>query len=65
MLTKKDFRAFALALHSERPGDNWDPNKRVQWLLDTKAIARVLATSNPAFDKDRFFRCVETGRDAK
>jgi hypothetical protein len=53
-LTKKDYIKIAAAFKAERPGDNWDPNKRVQWELDIKAITGVLAGDNSRFDTDRF-----------
>ena len=53
-MSKKHFVAIAEALRSEKPGENWDPNKRVQWMLDVRAIARVLASYNAAFDLERF-----------
>jgi hypothetical protein len=45
-MTRKDYKLLAGALKSERPGENWDANKRVQWNQDVKAIARVLASDN-------------------
>jgi hypothetical protein len=53
-MTKKDYIKFAAAFKAEKPGDNWDPNKRVQWELDIKAITRVLAADNDRFDYNRF-----------
>jgi hypothetical protein len=56
MMTRKHFEALAAALKAEKPGDNWDPNKRVQWDLDVKAIANAVASFNPNFDRDRFLK---------
>jgi hypothetical protein len=53
-MTKKHFIALADALRAEKPGDNWDPNKRVQWDLDVKAIANFCAEQNPRFDRERW-----------
>lgn len=53
-MTKKHFIALADALRAEKPGDNWDPNKRVQWDLDVKAIANVCAAQNPNFNRERW-----------
>ena len=53
-MSKKHFIALADALKSERPGDNWDPNKMVQWELDVKAIATVCAQSNSRFNRERW-----------
>lgn len=53
-MSRKHFVAFADAFRSEMPADNWDPNKRVQWALDARAVARVLAQTNRRFDMGRF-----------
>ena len=53
-MTKKDYIAFADALKRERPADHWDANKHVQWNLDVRAIAAVLARDNARFDRERF-----------
>ena len=54
-MTRKDYIKFADALKAEKPGANWDPNKMVQWRLDVRAIAGVLAQDNGRFDKERFY----------
>ena len=54
-MTKKDYVKIAAAFASEKPGSNWDPNKRVQWELDIKAIVKVLALDNIRFDYLRFY----------
>lgn len=53
-MTKRHFIALADALRNERPGDLWDPNKRVQWDLDVLAIAHVCEQANPRFNRDRW-----------
>jgi hypothetical protein len=53
-MSRKHFKALAEALKAERPGDNWNPNKRVQWELDVKAIANTCATFNANFKRQRF-----------
>lgn len=53
-MTRMHFNALANALASERPGDNWDANKRVQWNQDVKAIASVCNQFNNGFDRSRF-----------
>jgi hypothetical protein len=53
-MSRKHFRALADALKAEKPGDNWNPNKRVQWELDVKAIANTCAQFNSNFKRDRF-----------
>ena len=53
-MTRKDYKAIAEAFKAERPGENWDANKRVQWDLCVKAVARVLASDNERFDHDVF-----------
>ena len=42
---------IALALKDERPGTNWDANKKVQWDLDVKAIANACGG---LFKRERF-----------
>ena len=53
-MTRKDYVKFANAFKSERPGENWDANKRVQWNLLVKAIADVLKSDNSAFRREQF-----------
>jgi hypothetical protein len=53
-MSKRDFVALADALRREKPGENWNPNKRVQWELDVKAIADVCAVANPRFKRERW-----------
>ena len=53
-MTKKHFIALAAALKGERPGENWDANKRMQWNLDVKAVVRVCKQFNGIFDTGRF-----------
>ena len=53
-MSKKHFIALADALRAEKPGENWNPNKMVQWELDVKAIANVCAHSNPRFNRERW-----------
>ncbi len=54
-MTKQHFQLLADALKAEMPGTGWDhPNKRVQWLLDVRAVTSVCAQSNARFDRDRF-----------
>lgn len=55
-MTKMHFETIAKALLLERPGENWDANKRVQWELDVKAVANALAWHAPRFDRARFLR---------
>ena len=54
-MTRKDYINLALALKAERPGEHWDADKRVQWTLDVKAIARVCERDNPRFKTPTFF----------
>jgi hypothetical protein len=53
-VSKKHFKALAEALRAEKPQENWDPNKRIQWSLDVRAVADVCQRMNPNFDRDRF-----------
>lgn len=54
-MSKKHFIALADALKAQRPADHWDPNKRVQWELDCRAIADVCGTFNERFNRTRWF----------
>ena len=53
-MSKKHFKALAEALRAEKPPENWNPNKRIQWSLDVRAVAEVCQRMNPKFDIDRF-----------
>ena len=57
-MTKKNFIALADALKSEQPWTNWDPNKRIQWELDVRAVANVCQTSNPRFNRQRWMEYI-------
>ena len=57
-MSKKHFIALADALRAEKPASHWDPNKRVQWELDVKAIADVCCSSNPRFKRERWLAYV-------
>jgi hypothetical protein len=39
-MSRKHFKALADALKAEKPGDNWNPNKRVQWELELTLTPR-------------------------
>jgi hypothetical protein len=54
-MTRQHFKALADALASERPGDSWDANKKIQWMQDCKAVASVCKHFNPGFKPDRFY----------
>ncbi len=53
-MTRAHFEALAAALLNQKPGSNWNPNKRVQWELDCKAVADVCGRSNISFKRDKF-----------
>lgn len=53
-MTKQHFEELALAFQRERPGSNWDANKRVQWNQDVKAVFEVCRKFNPGADWGRF-----------
>lgn len=54
-MTRQHFQALATALESNRPGENWDANKKVQWNLDVKAVAGACRQFNTGFKADRFY----------
>jgi hypothetical protein len=53
-MSRKHFKALAESLKAEKPGENWNPNKRVQWELDVQAIANTCARFNSNFKRERF-----------
>jgi hypothetical protein len=40
--TKRHFEQIAALLKSERPGENWDANKLVQWPVDRPFIYSIV-----------------------
>ena len=60
-MTRKDYIKLADALHREKPGNNWNPNKLVQWELDVKPIADVLQGDNTRFDRPTFYAACNSG----
>lgn len=61
-MTKKDFVRLAVALSFTKPqsgeayGGAVPAEVREQWTRDTQAVANVLATINPRFDRERFLK---------
>lgn len=51
-MTKKDFIALADAFRASKPLAGDDPG--YQWEYDLKAVANVLAASNPRFNRERW-----------
>lgn len=62
-MTRKDYILIANALRSEKPSENWNLNKMVQWELDVKAIATAFATDNPRFNREHFLAVVRGEKD--
>lgn len=58
-MSKKHFIALADALRAQRPADHWDPNKRVQWELDVKAVADVCQQANGNFNRERWMAYIK------
>ena len=54
-MSKKYFKSLASNLRESRPMDNWCPNKKVQWTLCVRAVARTCKEENPRFDFERFY----------
>ena len=46
--------SLAQALKAERPGEHWDANKRMQWNLCVKAVARVVSKHSITWQIDVF-----------
>lgn len=61
-MSRKHFLALAFALEVERPfpvfGDAKDvyPVRLAQWSRIVRAVADVCASTNGAFDRERFYR---------
>ena len=53
-MTRRDYVKFAELFRMERPGDNWDANKRVQHNLLLKGTMRIFKSDNGRFDENRF-----------
>jgi hypothetical protein len=53
-LQRRHFQFIADTLRSEKPGRNWDANKRAQWELMVRAFAKACARTNSNFKPDKF-----------
>lgn len=53
-MTRKHFRLLAGELAAERPAVTWDANKKIQWVMCVRAVARACKVSNFAFDREKF-----------
>lgn len=53
-LQRRHFQFIADTLKGEKPGKNWDANKRLQWELMVRAFAKACARTNSGFDPARF-----------
>ena len=53
-LQHRHFAFMAAVLKSEKPGSNWDVNKRLQWQLMVRSFADACSRTNPRFDRERF-----------
>ena len=53
-MTRKDHVRIAEVFKDNRPGENWDANKRVMWNLLAKNIASALKADNDAFNIELF-----------
>lgn len=54
-MSRKHFKMLADNLRAERPGENWDANKLVQWNLCVKAVAKTCKWANSGFKFERFY----------
>ena len=58
-MTRRDYVRIAAALAATRPtyeGDTFGRAIADQWRADVLALADMLGTDNPRFDRDRFCR---------
>jgi len=53
-MSRKDYVIISEVFNNNRPGENWDANKRVQWNLLVKDMASALKSDNNAFKPERF-----------
>jgi hypothetical protein len=54
-MTRKHFNALAQELLFVRPPADARETVKVQWFFDVQAVARVCATANTGFDRERFY----------
>jgi hypothetical protein len=53
-MTRKHYVQFAELFRTEKPGDNWDANKRTQHNMLLKGMMEILKRDNPRFKESRF-----------
>lgn len=51
---KRQYETIAAVFAKEKPGANWDANKRVQHNLLLSSMTDALKLDNPEFKPDRF-----------
>lgn len=54
MFAKRHYEAIAAAMKTERPGDHWDANKRLQWDRDVLGLIDLFVRDNLAFRPSQF-----------
>lgn len=53
---RRHYEAIADVFAAQRPGDNWDANKRVQHNLLLRDMVETLRRDNAAFKAERFVK---------
>jgi hypothetical protein len=54
-MTRKHFNALARELLQVRPPADARDTVKAQWFFDVQAVARVCATANTGFERQRFY----------
>lgn len=54
VFAKRQYEAIAAVFKKEKPGDNWDANKRVQHNLVLSSMIDAFKVDNPGFKPEKF-----------
>jgi len=64
MMTQRDFKILARALHDAKPEADCGPGMMYTWVRCVDNIAYVLKQDNPRFDARKFRDACDTGKGA-